>query len=197
MDIDRFLGDPQSRRRFFYRSGVIVGAAGGSAMFLGACADGTTTPARMTGPDESDQADVEILNGALDLELLAVAAYKHGAARLRGRVLDIGQKFLEQEQEHADGLAAAIEDAGGRPNRAKSSYDFPELRTQSAVLRFAVDLENTAIAAYIDALPKLSQGDLRATVSAIITNEAEHIAVLLDALGKNPVPGAFVTGEAQ
>ena len=65
------------------------------------------------------------------------------------------------------------------------------------MLRFAIELENTAIAAYIDALPKLSQGDLRATAAAIVTNEAEHIAVLLDALGDEP--GArtrFVTGKA-
>ena len=195
MDIDGFLRDPQSRRRFFQRSGVIVGA-GGAAAFLAACTDeNTTTPNVVTGPDESDQADVEILNGALDLELLAVAAYKAGAARLRGSVLDVGKRFLEQEQEHADGLAAAIKDAGGTPNRAKSSYDFPVLRTQTDVLRFAVDLENTAIAAYIDALPKLSQGDLRATAAGIITNEAEHVAVLLGALGSEPVPSAFVTGK--
>jgi len=196
MDIDSFLRDPQSRRRFFERSGVLVGAAGGSAMFLAACGDDATTPNAVTGPDESDQADVEILNGALDLELLAVAAYKAGAARLQGRMLEVVKRFLEQEQAHADGLAAAIEDAGGQPNRAKSSYDFPAMRTQTDVLRFAVDLENTAIAAYIDALPKLTQGDLRATAASIITNEAEHVAVLLEALGQNPMPSAFVTGKA-
>lgn len=195
MDIDGYLRDPQSRRRFFHRSGVLVGA-GGSAVLLAACGDRTTTPSVLTGPDESDQADVEILNGALDLELLAIAAYKTAAGRLRGSALEIAKKFLEQEQEHVDGLATAIKDAGGRPNRAKSSYDFPQLRTQTDALRFAVDVENTAIAAYIDALPKLSEADLRATVAAIVTNEAEHVAVLLDALGMNPVPGAFVTGKA-
>ena len=196
MDIDSFLRDPQSRRRFFHRSGVLVGAAGGSAMFLAACGDSATTPNAVTGPDESDQADVEILNGALDLELLAVAAYKAGAGRLQGRMLEIVKRFLEQEQAHADGLAAAITDAGGQPNRAKSSYDFPVMRSQTDVLRFAVDLENTAIAAYIDALPKLTKGDLRATAASIITNEAEHVAVLLEALGENPMPSAFVTGKA-
>ena len=197
MDIDGFLRDPQSRRRFFQRAGVMAGATGGSAMFLAACGnEGTTTPSVVTGPDESDQADVEILNGALDLELMAVAFYKAGAARLRGSVLDIGKLFLEQEQEHADGLAAAIEELGGTANRAKSSYDFPVLRTQADVLRFAIDIENTAIAAYIDALPKLTQGELRAKASGIITNEAEHVSVLLDALGREPVPAAFVNGKA-
>ena len=194
MDIDSFLRGPLSRRRFFHMSGVSV--AGGSAVFLAACGSDDPTSRVPTGPDESDQADVEILNGALDLELMAVAAYKRAAALMTGDVLEIGKTFLAQEQEHADGLSAAIKDAGGMPNRAKSSYEFPELRSQTDALKFAVDLENTAIAAYIDALPKLSQGDLRATAAAIVTNEAEHAAVLLDALGRDPLPGAFVTGSA-
>ena len=194
MDIDGFLRDPLSRRRFFRVAGVSV--AGGSAVFLAACGDDTKSAGVKTGQDESDQADVEILNSALDLELMAVAAYKAGAALLKGDVLQIGKAILEQEQEHADGLGQAIKDAGGTPNRAKASYDFPRLISQHDVLRFAVDLENTAIAAYIDALPKLSQGDLRATAAAILTGEAEHVAVLLGALGENQVPGAFVTGRA-
>jgi rubrerythrin len=194
MDIDSFLRDPLSRRRFFRMSGVSL--AGGSAVFLAACGDDTKSSGVKTGPDESDQADVELLNSALDLELMAVAAYMAGAARLKGDVLQIGKAFLEQEQEHVDGLTQAIKDSGGTPNRAKASYDFPKLSSQNDVLRFAVDLENTAIAAYIDVLPKFSQADLRATAAAILTTEAEHIAVLLGALGDNQVPDAFVTGKA-
>lgn len=194
MDIDSFLRDPVSRRRFFRMAGVSV--AGGSAMFLAACGDDTTSPGAATAPDESDQADVEILNSALDLELMAVAAYKAGAARLKGRVLQVGKLFLEQEQEHADGLMSAIKAAGGMPNRAKASYDFPRLGSQTGALRFALDIENTAIAAYVDALPKLGKGDLRATAASIVSNEAEHVAVLRGALGEQPVAEAFVVGKA-
>ncbi len=194
MDVDGFLRDPLSRRRFFHMSGI--GFTGGSAVFLAACGDDTKSPNATTAPDESDQADVEILNSALDLELMAVAAYKAGAAHLRGDVLKAGKLFLEQEQEHADGLSSAIRDAGGTPNKARASYDFPKLGSQNDVLRFALDIENTAIAAYIDALPKLGKGDLRATAAAIVSNEAEHIAVLLGALGKQQVPDAFVVGKA-
>ena len=193
MDLDHFLRDPQSRRRFFRTSGVSV--AGASAMFLAACSDDTKNPVKI-GPDESDQADVEILNGALDLEFMAVAAYKVGAGGLRGERLAIVKGFLEQEQEHADGLAGAIKDLDGTPNRAKSRYDFPVLGSEADVLRFAIDLENTAIAAYIDALPKFSDKPLRSMAASIITNEAEHVSVLLEALGREPVPGAFVTGRA-
>ena len=184
--------DLLSRRRLLRGAGVSL--ASGSTVVLAACSDDTKLPRSALGPDESDEADVEVLNGALDLELMAVAAYKAGAGRLKGELLQVAKLFLEHEQEHADALAAAIRDAGGKPNRARSSYSFPRMRSQEDVLRFAVELENTAIAAYIDALPKLGKGDLRATAAAIIANEAEHVAVLLGALGEEQVPGAFVVG---
>jgi rubrerythrin len=192
--IDGLLRDPLSRRRLLGMAGV--GVAGASAGLLVACGDDTKSPNVQTAPDESDAADVELLNASLDLELMVVEAYKAGAAALRGSNLQIAKGFLEQEQAHADTLASAIRDAGGTPNGPKSSYDFPRLRSQRAALRFAVNLENTVIASYIDVLPKLSQGDLRATTAAIVTCEAEHIAVLLGALGEPQVPAAFVTGRA-
>jgi rubrerythrin len=191
MDIDSFLRHPLSRRRFLGAAGL----AGGSATLLGACSDDTKNPA-LTGPDESDEADIEILNGALDLEHMAVASYKAAAGALTGARLQIAQTFLEHEQAHADALSSAIEDAGGMPNKPESAYDVPRLRSQTAALRFALELESTAIAAYIDFLPKLSDGDLRATFAAIVTTEAEHEVVLRDALGAQPVPAAFVQGRA-
>lgn len=193
-DIDGLLRDPLSRRRLFGMAGASV--AGSSAVFLAGCGDDTKNPDVQTGPDESDAADVEILNSVLDLELMAVEAYKTGAGRLKGGVLQIAKGLLEQEQEHADALAAAIRDLGGTPNEPKSTYEFPRMRSQRDVLRFAVELENTAIAAYIDALPKFSQGELRATAAGIVACEAEHIAVLLGQLGEPQTPEAFVNGRA-
>ena len=174
-----------------------MGVTGASAGLLAACGDDTRNPNGQATPDESDTADVELLNSVLDLELMVVEAYKAGAARLRGSALQTAKGFLEQEQEHADSLATAIRDADGTPNEPKSSYDFPRLRSQEAVLRWAVGLENTVIAAYIDALPKLSKRDLRSTASAILTCEAEHISVLLGALGEPQAPAAFVTGRVE
>jgi rubrerythrin len=193
-DLDGRLREPLSRRRLLGMAGA--GVVGASASLLAACGDDTKDRSFQKAPDESDAADVELLNSALDLELMVVAAYKAGAARLRGANLQVAKGFLEQEQEHADSLASAIRDAGGMPNGPKSSYRFPRLRSQRDVLRFAVDLENTVIAAYIDALPKFSKADLRSTAAAIVTCEAEHISVLLGALGEPQVPAAFVTGRA-
>jgi len=199
MDVDQYLRDPLSRRRFFALSGV--GFAGGSAVFLSACGGeqessaggaGQSEVTKAKGPEETD---IQILNGALDLEHMAVAAYTAGAKLLKGATLTAGKAFREHELEHASGLANAIKELGGKPHKAKRGYDFPSLRTEEDVLKFAVDVENTAVAAYLDALPKLAKPELRATAAAIVTNEAEHISVLLGALGEDPVPEAFVVGK--
>jgi rubrerythrin len=194
-DINGLLRDTLSRRRLLAMTG-----AGASAALLAGCADDTKNPTVKTAPDESDTADVELLNSMLDLEFATVAAYKAAAGKLSGPVLQIAKGFLEQEQEHADALTQAIKQLGGTPAKAKSPDEyakgFPMLKSQTDVLKFAVDLENTAIAAYIDALPKLGKGDLRATAAAIVSNEAEHVAILLGALGEEQVPDAFVVGKA-
>jgi rubrerythrin len=191
------MHDPPTRRDFFRLSGLTT--VGGSVVFLAACGgdDEEQTGQRRRGA----QGDVEILNSALDLEHTAIAAYTAGAGLLRGEALEAGRTFLEQEQEHALGLRQAIRELGGTPNQAKAAQEyakgFPRLRSQSDVLRFALELENAAVAAYGDAIPKLSDRRLRQTAAAINTNEAEHISVLLGALGRPQVPDAFVTGKAQ
>ena len=187
MEFERFVADALSRRRFFAASGVAC--AGGSAAFLAACGGGSDK-----GKHGNPAADVDILNSAIDLENMAIAAYTAGAPLLKGEVLKLGREFLGQEKEHADALSTAVTNLGGSSNQPRPSYDFPQVRNQADVLRLATMIEDTAIAAYLDALPKLSSADLRATVAAIATNEAEHVAVLQGALGRPQVPAAFVVG---
>ena len=125
---------------------------------------------------------------------MAIAAYQAAAPALRGEARSAGQRLLEQEREHADALGDAIRQLGGTPNPPRASYAFPPLRTQARALRFATQVENTAIAAYIDSLPRLASPDLRGTAAAILTDEAEHLSVVLGALGRPQLTGAFVTG---
>lgn len=194
------LREPRSRRDFFRLAGITT--VGGSAVFLAACGDDDDKGTGGSGGDGSgaSKGDIATLNAALDLENTAVAAYTAGAPLLKGAVLELAEQFLEQEQEHVDGLTQAITDLGGTPSKAKSQQQyadgFPKLQNEQDVLRFSVDLEETAVAAYIDAQAKLSSGELRGTAAAIGTNEAEHITALLEALGRPPVPDAFVTGKA-
>jgi rubrerythrin len=175
-----------------------AGLAGGSAALLAACGTHKRTAAASRGSDVSTNttatADVAVLNLALDVENLAVAAYSAGVKLLTGEALKLGQAFLMQETEHVNALSEAIKLLGGTPNPPKPSYDLGKLATQKDFLRLAVRIESSAIAAYIDAIPKFTMPVLRATAAAIVTNEAEHLAVLRGALNRPPVPAAFVTG---
>jgi rubrerythrin len=193
------------RRRLL--TAVGAGLAGSAAGVLVACGSGgeggaegggggsltdKTTVLQPQGTGGS--ADVAILNSSLDLENMAVAAYEAVAPALRGDAGSAARRLLEQEREHADGLANAVRQLGGTANRPRASYDFPSLRTRAKVLRFAAGIENTAIAAYIDSLPRLSSPDLRGMAAAILTDEAEHLSVLLGVSGRPQLTGAFVRG---
>jgi rubrerythrin len=203
MDLEALRRDTASRRRFLRLAGV--GLAGSSATLLAACGGGgagtdgggavATTTTQLEPEGTAGSGDVTILNSALDLENRAVAAYTAGVPRLRGAAAVAARRILEQEREHVDALATAIRQLGGMPNRPKAAYDFPRWSSQHAFLAFATDLANTAIAAYVDALPRLVSPDLRGTTAAIATNEAQHASVLLGERGLPQVPSAFVTGK--
>jgi rubrerythrin len=161
-------------------------AAVGSAALAG-CGGGGSSKRKL-----DPEADAAILNALLELEHTAVAVYT--AASLGGAA----RRFRDHERRHAARLSQEIRRLGGSPVEAKPLADyergFPALRTPRDALRLAVDVENTAVAAYIDALPKLTDPALRATVAATLTVEAEHMSVLLGELGEPQVPRALVTG---
>jgi hypothetical protein len=179
-----------SRRSFLRGAGITL--VGGAPVLLAACGGDDDQPAITSKPGS---VDVRVLNPVLDLEYTAVAVYTAGQPLLRGGMRALGRQFLDQEREHAAALVRAIEDLGGTPSKPRTRYPMPPLPDQDAFLTFVKGFEETVIAAYIEALPKLSDPELRATGAAILTTEAEHISVLLAGLGEPRVPEAFVTGE--
>jgi hypothetical protein len=87
-----------------------------------------------------------------------------------------------------------VHGAGGKPNPPHQSYDFGRPRSQRALLTLLHEVESAQLSAYVDAIPKLSLGSLRATAAAILANDAQHISVLRAMGGQSPLPSAFVTG---
>jgi len=142
--------------------------------------------------------DVATLNTALSLEYQAIAAYQVGAESglLQKPVLDVAVQFQGDHKKHAEVLAGTITKLGGKPVMAKpaASYGFPtaQLKTQADVLRFAAGLEKGAASAYLGAVPVFNNRDLAKAAASILGDETMHWAVLLNALGENPVPGAFI-----
>jgi len=184
-----------SRRTFLGAAGAGIG--GTSAVLLAACGTGEDASTAVGGSIEED---IDLLNGALELEQSAVVAYARGAKLLSGGALEFAELFAGQEAEHAEALERLIEELGGTPAEERPEEDYADelgldkLRSADDMLRFAVDLENTAVATYTDAVAKLSSPDARRKAFAIVANEAEHLSVLLGELGEPQVPDAFVTG---
>jgi rubrerythrin len=187
-----FGNDPRldpARRAFIGRSGVLL--SGSAIALLAGC------ESLAAGQKKSDPAgDVAILNTALGAEREAVAAYQLGAdsGLLEPGVKTLALKFQGHHKAHADLLAATVAKLGGRPAEAKSKYDFPveKLKNQADVLRFAAQLEQGAVSAYLGAVPAFDNRDLSKAAASILGDEAMHWAILRNALGEDPVPAAFV-----
>jgi rubrerythrin len=187
-----------SRRRFIHLTGAAL--LGGSAAYLAACGGGGKQPTETTISTTQAQGDAAVLNAALELEYTAIAAYEVGIPLMKGRARESAREFLAHEREHAAALTRAVSDLGTVPvkPRPRSAYTagFPPLRRATDFLEFALDVENTAVAAYLDSMAALNTDPLRSEVSSIMTAEAEHLSVLYGLLGRPPVPNAFVTGES-
>ncbi len=181
------------QRRNFFRTGGLFAAGLAAATAL--------APARSWAamPSGSTAGDIGILNTALGLEYQAIAAYQVGAESglLQKPVLDVAVKFQGQHKAHAQVLASTIEKLGGKPvmARAPADYGFPtdQLKSQADVLEFAAGLEKGAASAYLGAVPQFHDSDLTKAAASIMGDETMHWAILLNAMGKDPVPAAFIS----
>ncbi len=181
-----------SRREFFAKTGLFSLGA------LAAITLGQSNPGWAATKSESTSDDIQILNAALSHEYQAIAAYQVGAESglLQKAVLDVAVKFQGHHKAHAQLLAATIEKLGGKPVATKtpSEYAFPveKLKSQADVLQFAAGLEKGAASAYLGALPKFHNKDLISAAGSILGDETMHWAILLNALGEDSVPNAFI-----
>ncbi|HLM50281.1 MAG TPA: DUF4439 domain-containing protein [Solirubrobacteraceae bacterium] len=183
------------------RGFIVVGAAAGATALLPGCGGGDDRDeegiATETGEESSSAAaaDVGLLNRVLEAERELAAAYADAVApAMRGGRWTAVERLLTQERDHVDALVEAIGQLGAAPARRPGRYDFGAARTAAGALALAVHLENRAIAAYLDALPRLTSPDLRGTAASMLTSDAEHLVVLRRELGEDPVPSAFAGG---
>jgi hypothetical protein len=179
-----------SRRRFIRQAGTATFSGIAIAMLGGrksASAAGTS--------DDAVQQDIRILNTAIAAEHEAVAAYQVGAESglLEPGILKVAVTFQGHHKQHIDALSGAVRGLGGKDVHAKTDYGFPldKLKMQSDVLQFAAGLERGAVSAYAGAIPAFDNRDLASAAASILADEAMHWAVLRNALGLDPVPGAF------
>lgn len=179
-------------RREALGRGLVLGGAAFGAGALPALARATTA---FAAADD----DAKILATAIGLEQTAVLTYATAASSglLGPRLALVARRFRDQEQAHADALTAALRQLGGSPPappRPSEVKGLDRLRTREQVLLFAVNLELAAVAAYYEAHQRLADPALLHTGAQIMANEGQHLVVLRQALGRDPLPSAFVTG---
>jgi rubrerythrin len=180
-------------RRDALRRGLTVGAGA-----LAATAAPFVLDVRAAFAAATD--DAAVLRAAVRLENTAVAAYD-GAIRsgwLAPEVLAAAKLFKRHEQEHAAALSAALRKLGQTPPTGtdpKVLAPLAKAGDQAAIVRFVIELETMAVAAYHDAAGKLRDAALLKTGAQIMADEGQHLVVLREALGRNPAPNAFETGQ--
>jgi hypothetical protein len=182
----------QTRRSLLGRAGVGLGA--GAAMVLAGCGSSSHHEDIRTLPAAAQNADVELLNRALDLEHETIAAYTAGIPLLAGRPRRAAQQFLDQELSHAGELYGLVKEAGGKPHKPRSGYALGHPASAAAVLRLLHELEGRQLGLYLSIITRLSPGSVRAAVSAILGSDAQHVAIIRSSLHLDPLPSAFVTG---
>ncbi len=180
-----------TRRALLRWTGALL--AGGSALLTGC---GTrSSQSRISKVSSADGGtDAALLNRLLDLEHRAIGAYTAGIPLLSGHILTGARLFLSQELSHAGELSGLVKQAGGKASLPHESYDFGHPHSAPGVLALLHTVESAQLAAYVELIPRLSSGRIRATATSILANDAQHVSVLRAALRVAPVPSAFVTG---
>lgn len=147
--------------------------------------------------------DASIVTGAVGLEQTAVFAYTAaaGTGKLDAASKAVALHFRDQEQEHVDALTTALKSLGGTaPPKPTSVDDVKGLAAAAGsadgIVKFAIALEEMAVAAYYDAHQKLKDAKLLQAGASIMANEGQHLVILRTVAKQNPVPNAFETGQA-
>jgi hypothetical protein len=188
------VGEYEATRAELLRRGLVAGglAVGASAVpaFLG------VARALAQGGE-----DAPLLRGALEIEHTAALAYEGAArsGRLEPRWRALAERFGGQEREHADVLGTALERLGGTPPPGPAGVaglSQAAARGQRALLEFIIGVEEMILAAYHRDVQRLADSRLLHTVASIMCSEGQHLVVLRQALGRDPVPRAFETGAA-
>jgi len=170
------------------------GALGAAGLALASCGGGDPPPGG--GPQPGSGAG--LLSSILALEHASVAAWGAIAEALRGDALRYARAIVVREEEHVTRVTGLVAALGGDPveGRTREEYarSFPRLRDEADALRFAGDLEQRLVRAYLDALGLLPEERQRRIAAEIAAQEAQDLAVVHVLAGEPAAPEPFVTG---
>jgi len=184
-------------RRELVRRGLLSGGAALAA----ASVPGLLKVRAALAQDEAAVNDQGIIEGAVGLEQTMVVVYRSaGRRKLLGALNPVAEQLARQEQAHVDYFSKALTGLGGKvpaPPLPDDIAGFTQIQAPDEMLRFALNLENQAVAAYLDAAKTLRTTTLLQTLTEIMASHGQHLVVIRQALNTNPVPDALPSGTEQ
>jgi hypothetical protein len=155
-------------------------------------------------------AEAALVQGVHRDEMFALAVYRDAARAPAGRVRELAVAFRDHETKHVAALATALEALGSprlHPPEGAVALDresrrlgidpvLSARRGARARLRFLLELEERLLAAWLHALPQLSQPNLVRLAGEALGCQAQHAVALREALGREALPGALERGRA-
>lgn len=132
--------------------------------------------ARPAAAFAQQSADDSFLERTIELELQLAKAYE-------GEDFEQAALFADQCREHARGLGLALRNRGGRaPEEPADEPGGP------------LALEREAVSTCHEAIGEVADVRLLPTFVAVMANHGQHLVVLRQGLGRNPIPFAFESG---
>ena len=178
-----------TREAFLARTALAAGAAYG----IGAVAPLVREALAKNQDRQEAVGDLNVLNFALTLALVAQSLFNQARdrARLGGRDRAIVDEIARDENAHVSRLRATISGLRGAP-AASPEPDFGNAAgRRGSFLAVAETVENASVFALNTLVPQTSSKEVRLQLAAIAQVDARHSALISLIRGGNPAPKAF------
>jgi hypothetical protein len=183
----------ESRHVASQRSTLVRGAAFGGGILAAAGIAGALETVFASPAFAASATDVQILQTASSIEVLAVGTYKTaltlpfiGGASANAVVKAFATMTMQQHQQHLDAFNAAITGLGGKTQTNPDpvlqkvvAAAVPGLTGPGPVVALALELEQGAAETYVADVAALSDANARKLTASIMGVEAQHASVLL------------------
>ncbi|MFC0080853.1 ferritin-like domain-containing protein [Aciditerrimonas ferrireducens] len=184
--------DPEENAAFAQQNSQRLQTAFGGKLLAGIGAGAALAALAASSAWASQPTDIQILQTAASIEVLAVATYQKaltlpfiGGSSANPVVKTFAEKTMEQHAQHKTAFNAVTVRLGGKKQENPDPVLLkvvqaaePGLTSPLPVVKLALELENGAAETYIVDCSALSDGDGRKTTASIMGVEAQHAAIL-------------------
>jgi hypothetical protein len=193
VDLDRIRQYRTDRRRIMRNGGFGMGALAARGLLgtaFGAAIVSALNPSAAGAQEGGGDVDVQILQTASSLEVLAVATYDAALglpfiANGNPVVKEFARTTMDQHDQHRQAFQAQTETLDGQvqdrpnpPNQQVVDDALPTLRQPIDVVNLAATLEEVATDTYLANLSLLEDAETRTLMGSVMGVECQHLATL-------------------